>query len=243
MIDLKRSLGLKFGDIDALEVRIAEHTIYPWPNDSQGLYLVDHGFVTPSTNSLKDSSVTVEDGDLLVLCITGKQWIGVAPSTVPGATWNIHATYGSNVNGRAIIASAEMTIAGTHALSLATTGETSTAWGYSWSIWRNHGGIGTTNGFNVGNAIQPTLNITTTANNSAIVWCLSDSENPSGGASPQLPIVLGLTTTLLDYPTDGITAQIHAAHETIGEAGLKNVGRISPMADGHAYAAIEILPA
>ena len=97
---------------------------------------------------------------------------------------------------------------------------------------------------NAGGSAGSQISITTTADNSGISWALSDSEDPSNGTSPQTPLSVGDTTTKeLDFPTNGTTAQLHVVHAWVGTAGAKTIGRSTNMAQGHAYAAIEILSA
>lgn len=190
------------------------------------------------------ADVTIQAGDLIVVKATGKSWGTVSlPTGVSGATWTNHGAWGSNINGRAVVLSGSGGAAGTHTLSFTISSTESSGFGFTWEVWRNHAGVGAVTGVNSGSSSNSQISITTTAAGSGISWALSDSEDPSNGTSPQTPIAVGATTTELDFPTNGTTAQLHAAHTGVGAAGSKTIGRVAGMAQGHAYAVLEILAA
>lgn len=213
---------------------------------SEGLTLVSYGGgMSNAGETTQTASITIQSGDLIIVKASGKSWGTVnLPTGVSGATWTNRGAWGSSVNGRAVVLSGSGGSAGTHTLSFTITATESSTFGFTWEVWRNHSGTGAVTGINSGNSANSQISITTTADNSGISWALSDSEDPSNGTSPQTPLSVGDTTTKeLDFPTDGTTAQLHVAHVGVGTAGAKTIGRSTNMAQGHAYAAIEILSA
>ena len=121
---------------------------------------------------------------------------------------------------------------------------TALSWGFTALRFANHGGVGATAVANSSTG-TPSLNITTTENNSALVVAVVDN-NAIDGASRTWLTVNGITPTAgngleLVYFRNAVKYAAYVAYYSdAGVAGVKTVGLSAPAGTKWIVAAVEI---
>lgn len=192
----------------------------------------------------KTVSVTAQAGDVLVVFASTIDTSDVpAPTGGTGITWTIHQTVAATDFVRSRIYSAIVPSNQTFNLSINFTG--GEIWGYNVLQFRNSDGVGASAKANAEGA--PSVNITTTGANSAIVVHVADFNEMTGtrtwrtvnSITPSANNGLEVTYAAVDeaYVVYG------AYYSDAGAAGSKTVGLSAPTGQQYSIVALEVLGA
>lgn len=200
-----------------------------------------------TTTSPKTSgSISVLNGDLVVIKVGNESWGGgVGPAaftiTVGGdATTNRQritvADYcASDLNTFAVTADGSVTISVTRSGS--TGGDN---WGFSYDVWRAHGGVGVSNKANVSSG-APSLTLTGCGANSAISVANFDWEVVSPASRTMRTSGVGSGTEEAVNTLSGRYTWYTHYHPDAGTAGNKTVGWSAPTGQRYSIVALEVL--
>jgi len=190
------------------------------------------------TTSPKTASVTVAVGDELV-CVGTTENNSTTLATPTGGTsitWTLKASLTGTNLAPVYIWTAPVTSAQTFSVSVGRssgTGET----GMGVFVWRNHNGVGAANTA-TGTTGTPSVGLTTTADNSAIVTVNGDWETVDGSARTWLTINGSGPTN--DTYAAGSSSYYVAHYSDAGATGAKTVGMSTPAGQHWQIAAVEI---
>lgn len=197
-----------------------------------------------TTSTPKTVSVTTAVGDVLVVVALGENQLGTlaTPTGGTGLTWTLRqqatATPTSDWS-QLYVWTATATTAQTFTMSIARSG-TAIAWGFICYRYSGSTGIGATAKTNVSGG-APSLDLTTTADDSAIVIGNSDW-NAVDGASRTWRSVNGAAATEQAYFRGSTTYAIYSGrHVNAGAAGVKTVGLSAPSGQKYTIVAVEVL--
>jgi hypothetical protein len=198
-----------------------------------------------STSPKTLSSLSVQAGDLIVVRASNENAAETFNTpTSTGLTFTAGPNVGSTGStGRAAVWTAPIASTGTISVALTVGGSTSNWWGFTVSVYRNHGGVGNSGSVNqTAGTGAPSIAITTSAANSAIDWTTADF-NAIDGTSRTYLSVNGSPSTEDNYFRDNVHyATYHAYVPDAGTAGAKTVGLSAPTGQKYSGVAIEILP-
>jgi hypothetical protein len=129
-----------------------------------------------TAGSSKNLSITTQPGDTLVVFgggdTNGSTALSLNTPTGNSVSFGLQQSIAVNNNASAYIWSGVDTTGGTNWTLTCTVSSASPVWGFTCAVFRNTGGVGASNKANTSGA--PTLNLTTTSANSAIVMFNSD---------------------------------------------------------------------
>lgn len=195
-----------------------------------------------TSTSTKDLTITTQAGDTLVVYGGGENE-GVTLSTPAGNSISFTLQQSIVVSG---YASAYMWTGvdstGATSWTLSCTGGGG-RWGFSCLIFRNTVGIGASNKTNAAGT-APSLNLTTTSNNSAVVVFNGDWDAQNGSSRTWLT-VNGITPSSgnneIDYSyTSGVWTAYGAYYPSVGTAGSVTVGLSAPTNQTYSIVAVEV---
>lgn len=198
------------------------------------------------TTPKASASVTVAVGDVLVV-FAAMEDFGTTPINTPtgGAqTFTLRESIITPNYCPTYIWTAVMTTAQTFAVTVTSNG--SKRWGFNVLKFTGSAGIGATASINSTNA--PSLNLTTTGANSAIVAVSSDW-NAVDGATRVWRTINSITPTAANalevtYAFNSLQYTAYGAYwSDAGAAGLKVVGQTAPATQQYCIAAVEVLGA
>lgn len=205
------------------------------------------GIVYSSGTTPKTVSVTTATGDALVICASseGNPAITLPTGGTPTYTAGQDLGFASYAKTRLDHAITGIT-SQTYTLSQ-TTDSGTTQWGNTVFRFSGVASVGTAVGTNLdpGAGAGPTLNITTTGANSAIVVVCTDW-NATDGASRVWRTVNSITPTAANtfertYYRDAARYVVYCAYyPDAGAAGVKTVGLSAPTAQKYTIVAIEV---
>lgn len=199
-----------------------------------------------STNSTpKTLSITTQAGDIVVVCGGGEnQTATLSTPTGNSISFTTRQSIVVTSYATAYMWTGTDSTGGTNwTLSCGRTGG-SGVWGYSCFVFRGSDGVGASSKTNVSNN-TPSLGITTTQENSAIVVINADW-NAQDGASRVWRTVNGITPTsgngmeVAYYYGAGIWSAYAAYYTNAGTTGSKTVGLSSPGTQTYSIIALEV---
>jgi hypothetical protein len=178
------------------------------------------------TSKTAQSSLTVQAGDMLVAIGTAENETGTlaAPGASGGVTWTSRATNGTASYCRTQAWTAPVTSGGTITPTMA--GSSGLAWGFAmWCIRASqYGGVASeTNA-----AEPPSLDITTTAANSILLYLQADW-SAADGTSRVWRSVNSVAMSENDYYRNSATYAVYVGNSpNAGAIGVKTVGLSAP---------------
>lgn len=206
-------------------------------------------FVTPavgyqSTASPKTTpTFDVVNGDLLVVIGHTADFNDTmsTPTSTGTVTWTLQQSVVVSAycnlycwTGAVTATATGITVSSTH------TGSGTNVWSFGVSVWRNHGGVGTSTKTNVSSG-APSLAITCSANSAVVCGC--DDWTATDGASRTWRTVNGAAMTESTYSTNvGVSYTVYASYTLdVGAAGSQTVGLTAPAAQKYSIVAVEVL--
>lgn len=203
-------------------------------------------WTTTSSGTAKTASVTVSTGDLLVIGgVTEQQGVTIGTPTGGGLTYTLRQSTTGLVNYCiTYVWTAPCPAGQTFTLSL-TSGGGSGLWGWNALQFGSNGGVGASSKTNANNA-APSLGLTTTGDNSAIV-CFNGDWNAADGTSRTWRTVNSITPTSGNglertYFRDSSFYTTYGAYwSDAGATGAKTVGLSAPSTQKYAVVAVEVL--
>jgi hypothetical protein len=194
-----------------------------------------------STNGTTTVSVTVADGDMLVVAGNTSDF-GTTLGTPSGGglTYTLQQSVSVVDYGRVYLWTAPSASAQTFTMSVTRAGATANDWGYTAHRFGANGGLGASSSTNVASG-APSLGLTTTGANSAVV-VISGDWNGADGASRtwRTANVVAAETRYYRNAPLGWTFY-EGYHSDAGAAGAKTVGLSAPAGQKYSIAAVEIL--
>lgn len=191
----------------------------------------------------KTSSVTVTNGDVLVVVVSSEdQSTAVDAPTGGGLTYTLQQTVFVSANTTAYLYTAPSTGAQTFSLSVAKSGAGSGWWGFTWLRFTATAGVGASGVANTTGA--PSLALTTLFANSAIAALNADWNAIAGARTWRT--VNSVTPTAGNggerlYFTDPAHYSVGVAFwSDAGAAGSKTVGLTAPGAQKYSLVAVEV---
>jgi hypothetical protein len=195
-----------------------------------------------TTSPKTTSTISVNSGDILVACMVAANELPTTTVSGGSLSWTTEeevnvAAYTRLLGSRAV-ASANLTV------SFTRTAGTAALFGGNVLCFRSSDGVGASEKGNASGA-APTLNITTTQDNSAIV-CFVGDWNAVDGASRTWRTVNSITPTAgngyeLSYFRDAAEYTLYVAYyPDAGTAGAKTVGLSAPSGQKYSIVAIEV---
>lgn len=195
---------------------------------------------TTTGTSKSTAAISVQAGDLLV--ITGStadnatNLTGISGGSLTYTSQQSIQGFASFSTG--YIWTAPVTSTGSVTVTV-TASNTTVPWGFTVSVWRNHGGVGNSAGTHITSG-APSLNITTQAADSAVVWSNNDW-NATDGATRTYQTAAGVFNELV-YFRDAAQQTVYTGyHPNAGSAGTYAVGLTAPGSQKYTIAAVEIL--
>lgn len=204
-------------------------------------YVAEYESSWTTTTNPKTSSVTVAAGDILVvLGVTSDDTVLLNTPTGGGLTYELQQETTVDPYCRLYIWTAKATSAQTFTLSITKSGATgSINWGHNVIRFGANGGVGASAKINALSG-APSLALTTTRDNSAVVVVAGDWDALSGAIRTWRTGAGALTERTYDEASAYYT--IYAGvHADAGAAGLKTVGLSAPTNLQYTIAAVEIL--
>lgn len=204
--------------------------------------------VYDTTGSSKTISVTTQAGDTLIVYgggdTDGTNPVGLSTPTGNGVSLTLLQSIAILNRSSAFIWSGIDGTGGTNWTMSCNADNTIPVWGFTCVVFRNAGGSGASNSLNAFGA--PTLGLTTTKNNSAIV-VFNNDYTPIDGASRVWDTVNGITPTAgngleLTYDFNGNITVYGAYYNDAGAAGADTVGLSAPTGQTYSIVAAEVLP-
>lgn len=212
-------------------------------------FVAGYNSVYTTSGTSKTISITTQPGDVLVAYGGGDTNI-TTPLTLNTPTGNgVGFTLLQSIvltsHSSAFIWSATDATGGTNWTLTCTVNNTSPRWGFSCAVFRNSGGSAASNKANLTGG-APSLGLTTTQDNSAIVvfnsdwaavsgasrvWRTVNSVAPSAGNGLELTYVLNAS----------VITFYGAYYDDAGTAGAKTVGLSAPGGQDYAIVAAEVL--
>lgn len=198
-----------------------------------------------STASPKTVSVTTQAGDIIVVYACSENGAGTF-GTPSGNSLSYNLEQSVNVSNswaNAAAWTATDSSGGTN-WTLSLSYSNSTQWGVSCVVFRHATGVGASSKTNVSNS-QPSLDITTTQANSALVVVNADW-NAQDGGSRVWRTVNGVTPTASNGLEDvyqfssGVWTAYGAIYDNAGLVGTKTVGLTAPGSQTYSIVAVEI---
>lgn len=188
----------------------------------------------------KTLNVSVNAGDLLVVTAAAEDGQATLTLTATGLTWTKQQEV--DVASYTVVQVWTATAGATqsYTLSLAESDGIFTGnFGMTATVWRDHGGVGASSKTNVSSG-APSLGITTTSDNSAIVVANADWNALDGASRTWRTANVAATETM--YGRDSTTYGRYAAYHTdAGTAGAKTVGLSAPSGQKYSIVALEVL--
>ena len=188
----------------------------------------------------KTLNVSVNAGDLLVVTTAAEDGQATLTLTATGLTWTKQQEV--DVASYTVVQVWTATAGATqsYTLSLAESDGVFTGFfGMTATVWRDHGGVGASSKTNVSSG-APSLGITTTSDNSAIVVATSDWNASDGTSRTWRTAGVAATETL--YGRDSSNYTRYAAYHTdAGTAGAKTVGLSAPSGQKYSIVALEVI--
>jgi hypothetical protein len=208
-------------------------------------------FVTATSPKTGASTLALAEGDLIIAGVAEENDDGDEDfnwsDSVGLNTWTEHATSNGSTDADTFIGTAECTVTDPGATVTVTATKAAGAsgfWGGGWVQFQTgtHGGVGAI-ARTAGAGGAPSLSITTTAANSAIVVFAADW-NAGDGGSRARKSVNGSTGVEVAYAFDSVHYTAYAwYHADAGAAGAKTVGLDTPSGGDFQIIAIEVLGA
>jgi hypothetical protein len=194
----------------------------------------------------KTATVTTQPGDLLVVYAASEGGgYAISTPTGNGVTFTLGQSVAiSNQWCNAYIWSGVDAVGGSNWTLSGTWGGPSSHWGLTCLVFRNSSGVGASASGNVDNA-SPTLNLTSTQANSAVV-VLSDDWYGYDGTSRVWLTVNGITPTSgngkeIDYTfVSGIYTVYGAYYNDVGVIGSDTFGLSAPTGQRYSMVALEV---
>lgn len=195
-----------------------------------------------NTTTPKTASTTVVAGDLLV-CVGGTADAATTLATPTGGTsltWTLRQSHVLASHSGLWAWTAPVVTSETFSASIVRAGNTSNFWGFEIFRFSNHGGLGTTTKGSNSAGGAPLLNITTTGDNSAIVYVSGDWNAVDGTVRTYrtLPGTLTETSYFRDASQWGLYAGYYA---DAGATGVKGTGISAPTGQEDTIIAVEVL--
>ena len=196
--------------------------------------------------TVKTTTVTTQPGDLLVVYAAsenGTSTIGTPTGNGVVLTLNQSVTLGTQWSN-AYIWSGIDSVGGTNWTLTSNYGGTGVYWGMTCLVFRNSSGVGASTSGNV-NAALPTLNLTSTQDNSAVV-VLSADWNGLDGTSRAWLTVNSITPTNangkeIDYTFVSTVYTVYGAYyNDVGAIGSNTFGLSAPTGQRYSMVALEV---
>lgn len=204
-------------------------------------YVTEYETSWSVTTTPKTQSVTTNVDDVLVVIASSHQsQTFTGPSGGTGLTWTKKQEVSFSGFQRVTVWTATATTAETFTLSLSTS-SSSFEWGFSCLRFSGSAGVSASGQAHVDPG-APSLAITTTGANSAIVVCSADW-NGASGASRAWRTPSGstaITETTYNYLSGKYTVY-GGYHSDAGAAGSKTVGLTAPTGQAYSIVAVEVL--
>ena len=192
------------------------------------------------TTTSKSVTVAVNAGDLLVVQGSSENELyTIATPTATGVTFTLRQSivvtdYATAYVWTApIVSSASLTISTSRSV-------TNGSWGFGVYVFSGHGGVGASSKANVASG-APSLALTTTASNSAIL-VLNADWNAVNGSGRVWRTGAGTFTEENYFLGAGLFTVYAGYHPDAGVAGLKTVGLSAPTGQKYSIIALEVLP-
>lgn len=190
-----------------------------------------------SVTTPKALSVVVQAGDLIVVVAASENSPTTLAVTATGLTFTKHQEITTANYGDSVIWSATAASTTTYSVSLANSGSV-LEFGMNVSVWRDHGGAGAS--VQTVNTGGPSVSLTTTADNSAIV-CGFPDWNSGDGTTRTWRTINGSVGNELVYGRNSSTYAWYANRwNDAGTAGAVTVGLSAPSTIKYAIVALEI---
>lgn len=194
--------------------------------------------VTPRTTG----SFDVIAGDLLVIAAhkdEGTTTLGTPTNSGTAFTWTLQQSVTVSTDHKMYV----WTAIATATQSMTVTGTQSAAtnpWGFSVTVFRNHGGVGTSVATTVAGSGAPTLNITTTRPASTVTVFVSDN-NGIDSSSRTWRTNAGALSETTNSQSIGTRVIYIGYHLDAGPIGTYAVGVSSPTGQSYHIITVEIL--
>jgi hypothetical protein len=199
-------------------------------------------WTTQAATTKTTASFSVLAGDVLVACMQGDQVSTVGTLTASGGslTWTQRIAQGTGSQTETTIATA---VVDTNKSMTATvtkgSGSFTVTFGMTVLVFRGVASVGATAGVNGGPA-APTVNITTTAANSAVIVSCIDGGGGDGTTRTWRANAGALTEQTYDREVGSSTHYV-GYHADSGAIGTDAVGLTAPSMSAYALAAVELL--
>jgi len=211
-------------------------------------FIASYSTVYNTAGTNKTTSVTTQAGDTLIVYgggdTDGTNPIVLSTPTGNGVSLTLLQSIAVANRSSAFIWSGTDTTGGTNWTMSCDGNINGPVWGFTCVVFRNSGGSGNSN--SLGTFGAPTLGLTTTQNNSAIV-VFNNDYTPLDGASRIWDTVNGITPTSgngleLTYNFNGNITVYGAYYNDAGVAGTDTVGLSAPTGQTYSIVAAEVLP-
>lgn len=195
-----------------------------------------------TSTATKDVSVTTAAGDLLVImAISEDNAYSMSTPTGGSLTYTLRQDVSVASYTRVTCWTAPATGSATFNVSITRATADAARWGYIVYRYSNHGGVGQSAKTNVSSG-APSLSITTTGANSALVVGNGDWAAADGTSRTWRSVNVSATETLYYRNTASYT--VYQAHHTdTGAAGAKTAGLSAPSGQKYSIVALEVLAA
>lgn len=198
---------------------------------------------TPSTTSPKTVSITVAVGDTLVAygSTADSTTTLSTPTGGTGITWTLQSSVvGFTNSANCYMWTAVMATAQTFTFSLTRTGSASFDFGFFVLKFSGVGGFGTPAATHITTTGAPTLNLTTTHANSAIV--VGDVDWVPASGTPAWRANFGAFTQECSQFVSGNMGQYGGFHANSGAPATAAVGMTAPAGQTYSIIALELWP-
>jgi hypothetical protein len=208
---------------------------------TQPTFVAEYETAWNTTTSPKTVSVTTAVGDVLVcygMTADGATTLNT-PTGGTGLSWTLRQSAGIVAGNRTpvYIWTATATTAQTLTLSMTRNGTTTWQWGFNCLRFSGSSGIGASSS-TIGDG-GPSLNLTTTQDNSAVV--VANSDFAVVATARTWRTTAGAFTEQTYSTVSGQMTVYGGYHPTVGTAGSKTVGLSAPATQTYSIAAVEVL--
>lgn len=206
-------------------------------------FITKYAGPTPAVTSPQTVSVTTAVGDTLVCygMTDDSPRVLATPTGGTGLNWVLSVSQAGTANtANAYMWTTNATTAQTFTFSLAASGGSSDSWCFDVLRFSGVGGIGAKVGTHTTGA--PTLNVTTTKANSAIVVCNVDWNTVSGTSRTWRANAGALTETRYNLVSSAMTVY-GGYHADAGAIGTYAVGLSAPAGQTYSILGLELQPA
>jgi hypothetical protein len=186
------------------------------------------------------ASISVQTGDVLVACMMGTPATNMGTFTASGGgiIWTTQRTVGTGAQALVTVATATASSTTSFTVTATRTSASSSGWGMVAMVFRAVQALGVNVGA-TGSSAAPTVNITTTAANSALVVANFDASTTDGAGRVWRSNAGALSETT--YNKILASGEAYAGyHADAGAAGTYAVGLSAPAGQNYSIAALEL---